>query len=151
LAARVAEAVTDQVPVDGPAAASIARNGAAIVTRTRREAIEIVNRIAPEHLVCDRLEDASSIDAAGTIFVGPWSAQASGDYCTGSNHVLPTGGAARLRGGLTAADFVRVFTVQRLTRRGIRTIGPSAATLARAEGLHAHAASIDRRLSRSGE
>ena len=62
--------------------------------------------------MCDRFT------AAGTIFVGPWSAQASGDYCTGSNHVLPTGGAARFRGGLNASDFVRVFSVQTLTPPG---------------------------------
>jgi histidinol dehydrogenase len=149
LAAAVSAAVAQQMPAEGPAPASIRRNGAAIVARSRREAAGIVERIAPEHLVCDRLEDADAIASAGTIFVGDWSAQASGDYSTGSNHVLPTGGAARFRGGLSAADFVRVFTVQRLTRAGIRTIGPGAVTLARAEGLTAHAASIERRLSRS--
>jgi histidinol dehydrogenase len=80
------------------------------------------------------------------VFVGPWSAQAAGDYATGSNHVLPTGGAGRFRGGLSAADFVRVFNVQTLTRRGIRTIGPSVARLAEAEGLEAHARSVRARL-----
>jgi histidinol dehydrogenase len=83
---------------------------------------------------------------AGTIFVGPWSAQASGDYATGSNHVLPTGGAGRFRGGLSAADFVRVFNVQRLTRAGIRSIGPAVVALAEAEGLAAHAQSVRVRL-----
>ncbi len=82
----------------------------------------------------------------GRFSSGAWSAQASGDYCTGSNHVLPTGGAARFRGGLWAADFVRVFTVQTLTRRGIRGIGPSVVALAEAEGLGAHAASVRARL-----
>ncbi|MDQ3350205.1 MAG: histidinol dehydrogenase, partial [Acidobacteriota bacterium] len=80
---------------------------------------------------------------AGTVFVGDYSAQASGDYATGSNHVLPTSGAARARGGLSAADFVRVSTVQRLTRAGLRRIAPAAVALARAEGLTAHAASIE--------
>ena len=83
---------------------------------------------------------------AGTVFAGPLSVQAAGDYCTGSNHVLPTGGAARTRGGLGVADFVRVYTVQRLTKAGLRSIGPHAMELARAEGLGAHAASIGIRL-----
>ena len=79
-------------------------------------------------------------------FVGDFSAQASGDYATGSNHVLPTSGAARARGGLSAADFVRVSTVQRLSAAGIGRIGPAAVALAKAEGLTAHAASIQMRL-----
>jgi histidinol dehydrogenase len=106
--------------------------------------VALVNRIAPEHLVVDRGEDPDQF-RAGTIFVGEWSAQAAGDYCTGSNHVLPTGGAARFRGGLSAADFVRVFTVQRLTRAGLTAIGPAVVALAEAEGLQAHADSIRRR------
>ena len=133
-------------PTTGPAAASLARNGRVIVKRTERDAIAAVNEIAPEHLVIDRAADVPKFRAAGTIFVGRWSAQAAGDYTTGSNHVLPTSGAARFRGGLSAADFVRVFTVQTLTRAGIRAIGPAAATLADAEGLSAHADSIRRRL-----
>jgi histidinol dehydrogenase len=85
---------------------------------------------------------AARLTRAGTIFVGHESAQASGDYATGSNHVLPTSGAARARGGLSAADFVRVMTVQRLTRAGLKTLAPHAIALADAEGLRAHAASI---------
>ncbi len=127
-------------------ATRFARNGAIVVARTRSEAIELVNRLAPEHLVCDRAGDVRHFRAAGTIFVGGWSAQAAGDYCTGSNHVLPTGGAARFRGGLSAADFVRTFTVQTLTRRGIRAIGPAVVALADAEGLTTHAASVEARL-----
>jgi hypothetical protein len=76
--------------------------------------------------VCATRNDPSLIHAAGTIFVGPWSAQAAGDYTTGSNHVLPTGGAGRFRGGLSTADFVRTFTEQTITRRGLRAIGPAA-------------------------
>ena len=125
---------------------ALRRNGAIVVARTRREAIELVNRLAPEHLVCDRAGDVRHFRAAGTIFVGGWSAQAAGDYCTGSNHVLPTGGAARFRGGLSPADFVRVFTVQTLSRRGIRAIGPDVVALANAEGLTMHAASVEARL-----
>ena len=133
-------------PKTGPAALSLARNGRIIVKRTMRAAIAEVNAIAPEHLVIDRASDVDQFTAAGTIFVGEWSAQAAGDYTTGSNHVLPTAGAAQFRGGLSAADFTRVFTVQTLTRAGIRAIGGAAATLADAEGLAAHAASIRRRL-----
>jgi histidinol dehydrogenase len=117
------------------------------VVPTRGDAVALVNRLAPEHLVCDTRGDAARINSAGTVFIGNWSAQAAGDYVTGSNHVLPTGGAARFRGGLSAADFVRVFTVQTMTRSGIKTLGPSAIALAEVEGLIAHADSIRCRLS----
>ena len=103
---------------------------------------------APEHLVCDTRRDAARITSAGTIFVGRWSAQATGDYVTGSNHVLPTNGAARFRGGLSAADFVRVMAVQRLTRAGLADLAPAIVSLARAEGLDGHAESIEVRLRR---
>ena len=146
LAARVTGALQAMTPASGPAAVALAQNGRVIVKDTAAEAIAAINDIAPEHLVIDRAADVPRFRAAGTIFVGRWSAQAAGDYTTGSNHVLPTAGAARFRGGLSAADFVRVFTVQTLTRRGIRTIGPAAAVLADAEGLAGHAASIRRRL-----
>jgi histidinol dehydrogenase len=146
LADEVSHAVAAQMPARGPAAVSIAQNGAVIIARTRRDAVAIVNRLAPEHLVVDAGADLSQYRAAGTIFVGPWSVQAAGDYCTGSNHVLPTGGAARFRGGLSAADFVRVFSVQTLNERAIKAIGPSVVTLAEAEGLTAHAASVKVRL-----
>ena len=78
--------------------------------------------------------------------MGRWSAPAAGDYATGSNHVLPTGGAARTRGGLSAADFVKIVAIQRLTRDGLRRIAPAAVALANAEGLRAHARSIEVRL-----
>jgi histidinol dehydrogenase len=146
LAEAVQRAIATQLPRTGSARAALARNGGIIIAATRARAIDVVNRIAPEHLVVDAGEDIDDFRAAGTIFVGDWSAQAAGDYCTGSNHVLPTGGAARARGGLSAADFVRVFTVQTLTRRGIRAIGPVAIAFAEAEGLGAHAASIRMRL-----
>ncbi|HXT70474.1 MAG TPA: histidinol dehydrogenase [Vicinamibacterales bacterium] len=120
--------------------------GQVVRVRNRQAAIDEIDRIAPEHLVCMSAKDAAAIRNAGTIFVGPWSAQAGGDYTTGSNHVLPTSGAARWRGGLSPADFVRVFTVQTLTRQGLRAIGPAAAVLADAEGLSRHARSIRIRL-----
>ena len=80
------------------------------------------------------------------MFVGDQSAQASGDYVTGSNHVLPTAGAAAARGGLSTADFVRVSTVQHITSRGLRAIAPAGIALANAEGLVSHAASLRVRL-----
>ena len=83
---------------------------------------------------------------AGAVFVGPWTAQVAGDYAIGSNHVLPTAGAARFRGGLNAADFVRLVSVQRVTRRGLARLAPTVTTLARAEGLEGHARSIEIRL-----
>jgi histidinol dehydrogenase len=146
LVAAVKQALATLTPETGPAAASLAANGRLILKSTVNDAIAAVNAIAPEHLVIDRAEDVAKFRSAGTIFVGHWSAQAAGDYTTGSNHVLPTAGAARFRGGLSAADFVRVFTVQTMTRRGIRAIGPAAATLAEADGLTGHADSIRRRL-----
>ncbi len=143
LADRVARALAAQMPEDGPARLALDRNGGIVVTRDIDEAIELCERTAPEHVVCDTDAVAARLTRAGTIFVGPQSAQASGDYATGSNHVLPTSGAARSRGGLSAADFVRVTSVQRLTALGLARIAPAAVTLARAEGLRAHAASIE--------
>jgi len=146
LAVAVARELTGRMPADGPARTAMHRNGGVIVTRTLSQAIDLCNRMAPEHVCCDTDEVASRITRAGTIFVGEHSAQASGDYATGSNHVLPTNGAARARGGLSATDFVRVATVQHITARGLRNIGPAVVTLANAEGLSAHAASVAIRL-----
>jgi histidinol dehydrogenase len=146
LADAVARHLTARMPPDGPAQTAMRTNGGVIVTRTLGEAIELCNLMAPEHVVCDTDQVAARITRAGTIFVGEHSAQASGDYATGSNHVLPTNGAARARGGLSASDFVRVATVQHITPRGLRNIGPAVVTLAGAEGLSAHAASVAIRL-----
>ena len=77
------------------------------------------------------------------VFVGPYSPEAAGDYASGTNHVLPTSGAARLRGGLSAADYVKVISVQELSAAGLRKITPAIATMARAEGLEAHARSVE--------
>jgi histidinol dehydrogenase len=142
LARRVAAEVARQMPATGAARAAIERNGAIVVVASLDAAVALSERMAPEHVVCDSDGVARRLRRAGTIFVGGHSAQASGDYLTGSNHVLPTSGAARARGGLTAADFVRVTTVQRLTAGGLRGIAPHAIALAEAEGLQAHAASI---------
>ena len=147
---RHAEAVRDALvrlaPFSEAAAAAIALNGAALVARSRGEVLELVNRIAPEHLATDDDWLVAQRPLAGTIFVGAWAPPAAGDYATGSNHVLPTAGAARFRGGLSAADFVRVVAVQRLTRAGLRGIAGAAVAMARVEGLTAHAASITARM-----
>jgi histidinol dehydrogenase len=143
LAAAVAAECVKQMPAEGPARQAIAANGGVIVTPSLDEAIALCQAIAPEHVVCDTDAVAARLTRAGTVFVGRWSAQALGDYMTGSNHVLPTSGAARARGGLGAADFVRVANVQRVSREGIRRVGRAATALARAEGLLAHARSIE--------
>jgi histidinol dehydrogenase len=145
LARRVLRAIEERMPAEGPARESLSSRGAIVVTRSREAAIAIADRLTPEHLVCDDDEAVSRV-RAGTVFVGPWSAQAAGDYATGSNHVLPTSGAARFRGGLSATDFVRVSSVQRVTRSGLRRIGPTVMALARAEGLAAHANSVEERM-----
>ena len=96
--------------------------------------------------MCDDDRFAASVSAAGAIFVGVYTAQVAGDYAIGSNHVLPTAGAARFRGGLHTSDFVRVSTIQRMTRQGLAHLAPTVITLAREEGLEAHARSIEVRL-----
>ncbi|MGE3704121.1 MAG: histidinol dehydrogenase [Vicinamibacterales bacterium] len=125
---------------------SLAANGVTIVARDAGEAMDIANQIAPEHLVVDREALIQRPVVAGAVFVGPFTAQAAGDYATGSNHVLPTSGAARFRGGLSAADFVRVMAVQRVTQAGLSRLAPTIVPLARAEGLRAHAESIEVRI-----
>jgi histidinol dehydrogenase len=102
--------------------------------------------MAPEHLVVDRESLTRRPLVAGAVFIGPYAAQAAGDYATGSNHVLPTAGAARFRGGLSAADFMRVMSVQRVSSAGLARLRPTILSLARAEGLTAHAESIEVRL-----
>ena len=142
LAARVAEQVRSRLTASGPARASIRRHGVIVVTASLDEAVELANLVAPEHLVCDRDDVARRATRAGTVFIGAYGAQAAGDYATGSNHVLPTGGAARFRGGLCAADFVRVHSVQRITRGGLEALAPTILALADAEGLAQHAESV---------
>ena len=148
VALKVARAITVQMPNDGPARESLERHGGIIIAASRSEAAELANRAAAEHLVCDDDRFAAMVGAAGAIFVGPYTAQVAGDYAIGSNHVLPTNGAARFRGGLHAADFVRVSTVQRMTRKGLGVLAPIVTTLAREEGLEAHARSIEIRTAR---
>ena len=142
LAKSVQREIARQMPADGPAKRSLATRGGIIVTRSIDDAIDLCQRLAPEHVVCDSDAIAARLTRAGTVFVGDHSAQAAGDYVTGSNHVLPTSGAAAARGGLSTSDFVRVSTVQRLTRKGLRTIAPAGIVLAHAEGLRGHPESL---------
>ena len=129
------------------AGAALDRNGVVIVPRSLDEAHAITNRLAPEHLTVDSAEDLNWVSNAGSVFVGGWSAQPMGDYISGPNHTLPTGGMARVRGGLSVNDLVKLVTVQEYAVEGIRALGPPAALLAEAEGLTAHAAAIRMRLS----
>jgi histidinol dehydrogenase len=142
LAVRVAQEVERRMPDSGPARQALQAHGGIVVTASVAEAMALANASAPEHLVVDDDRMAAMVRCAGSLFVGPWSAQVAGDYAIGSNHVLPTAGAARVRGGLSAADFVRQVTVQRLTERGLRGIADAVIDLATAEGLQGHAASI---------
>ena len=106
------------------------------------EARALTNRIAPEHLTVDGEADLAWVRNAGSVFVGRWSAQALGDYVSGPNHTLPTGGQARMRGGLSVLDFLKVITVQEYSKEGVQQLGPAAIRLAEAEGLAGHAEAI---------
>lgn len=146
LAEAVAIEVEEQLttlPTAHVARPSIETNGAIVVTDSIDEAIEISNAFAPEHLALHDGSLLSKIQHAGAVFVGPSSPEAAGDYVSGPNHVLPTSGAARQRGGLSAADFVKVIAVQELSRAGLQRLTPAIAMLARAEGLEAHARSAE--------
>jgi histidinol dehydrogenase len=148
----LANAVADELerqlatlPTAAVARPSIDNNGAIVIVDTLARAVEFSNALAPEHLA---LHDASllpSIQNAGSVFLGPASPEAAGDYASGPNHVLPTSGAARLRGGLSSADFVKVISVQELTADSLAKLTPAITTLARAEGLEAHARSVEAR------
>ena len=120
-------------------------SGAIIVAENVEAAFAFINRLAPEHLsLPDRPEEMlRRVRAAGTVFLGPLAAQPLGDYASGSNHVLPTGGWAKRRGGLSAADFVKCISVQNVSAKGFAKLAEDVVTLAKAEGLHAHAKAIE--------
>ena len=124
------------------------RNGLVILADNPREAHAITNRIAPEHLTVDSAADLAWVENAGSIFIGRWSAQPMGDYISGPNHTLPTGGMARIRGGLSVNDFIKLITVQEYSRDAIAQLGPQAVLIAEAEGLTGHAEAIRTRLNR---
>jgi histidinol dehydrogenase len=151
LAGAVEQAVATQLA--GLSRADIARqslaNSRVIIVDDLDEAIEISNRYAPEHLILqfdaarDRLRD---IRNAGSVFLGHWTPESVGDYCSGTNHVLPTYGFARAYSGLGTEQFLRQMSVQELSSDGLVRIGNTTAELANLEGLDGHAAAVQIRL-----
>ena len=136
------------LPTADVASLAVANNSAIIVCQSVEEIIELVNEIAPEHLAIpdESLPVDSLVDKivnAGSIFIGRFSTEAAGDYASGPNHVLPTSGVAALRGGLSVNDFVKVITTQSLSEDALRQLTPAVTQLARAEGLEAHARSVE--------
>ena len=143
LARQVQSAIASQVrhlPSANPVHDSLAQTGAILLASSWSQAYAFVNRFAPEHLSLPGggMRVPKEIECAGTIFLGPWAAQPLGDYASGSNHVLPTSGWARRRGGLSAADFVKVISTQSIGSRGFANLADDVSVLARAEGLLAH-------------
>ncbi len=130
---------------------ALARHGYVFLAGSCEEACGITNWLAPEHLTVDSAADLAWVQNAGSVFIGRWSAQPLGDYISGPNHTLPTGGMARVRGGLSVNDFVKLITVQEYTAEGVQALGPKAALLAEAEGLAAHAEAIRTRLHSSAK
>jgi histidinol dehydrogenase len=141
LADAVAVCVKEVAEENPIANKSLAKSGAILIASSKTQALDWANRIASEHLTVSS-KDVASVQNAGSVFVGDYSAQAAGDYASGPNHVLPTAGAARFRGGLSVMDFVKLITMQELSRTGLRRIAPAILTLALTEELQAHAASV---------
>jgi len=122
-------------------AAAAIRNSTAILVNTIDEGVDILNDYAPEHLIIatsDAEAVAEKIANAGSVFIGNYSCESAGDYASGTNHTLPTGGAARAYSGVSVASFTKKITFQRLTADGVRNLGPTIETMAAAEGLDAH-------------
>ena len=142
LAEEVSAEIKLRVRANPIAAQSIRAHGLIIVTRSVTESRELTNRLAAEHLTVDSESDLAWVQNAGSVFIGRWSPQPMGDYISGPNHTLPTGGLARVRGGLSVLDFVKLITVQQYTAAGLQSLGPAAIALAEAEGLHGHAEAI---------
>jgi histidinol dehydrogenase len=148
LAKNVAAEIDRQLaalPKSNLARRSLAKNGAVLVAQDLASAARFVNRFAPEHLSLPGGADGllKRIDSAGSVFLGDWSAQSFGDYASGTNHVLPTGGVARTRGGLSVSDFVKCISVQEVSRKGVRRLAPVVEEFARAEGLDAHERAVE--------
>jgi histidinol dehydrogenase len=119
--------------------------GAILVAPSLDAAIRFANRVAPEHLSIPNANKTliAKLSEAGSAFLGPWSAQPIGDYASGTNHVLPTSGWARARGGLSVADFVKCSSMQEISRAGLKRLAPVVTAMARAEGLEAHARAVE--------
>jgi histidinol dehydrogenase len=141
LAQEVKAEVAMQADKNPIARRALAKRGYIFLARDIAQAMEAANQLAAEHITVDE-ELLDSVTSAGSVFVGDYSAQSFGDYASGPNHVLPTGGLARVRGGLSVTDYLKVITVQQVSQKGLRTLAPIAATLAKAEGLVAHANSV---------
>jgi len=141
LAQSVLKATNTAAAQNRIAKVSLKGSGVILLAESHERALEFANRIGAEHITVDK-EDVQHIQNAGSIFVGPFSPQAAGDYAAGPNHVLPTGNAARYRGGLSVMDFVKMISVQHLSEEGLKRLAPAIVTLAEAEGLKAHAESI---------
>ncbi len=148
LAKAVVKEAKQQARPNKTAAQALAKHGYVFLTRTVEEARALTNRFAFEHLTVDTADDVLWVTSAGSVFVGKWSAQAFGDYVTGPNHTLPTGGLARVRGGLSVFDYVKLLTVQTYTQEGVCSLGPETVTMAESEGLLGHAEAIKLRLAR---
>ena len=149
---RLAEAVRLNVAQmangNSTAQESLGASGAIFIAASRKQTREWMNRLAPEHITVEE-RDLPFVENAGSIFVGDYSAQAAGDYASGPNHVLPTSGQARFRGGLSVLDFVKIITVQKASAVGLRRIAPAIESLAAAEGLPAHENSVRMRCQRA--
>jgi len=146
LAQKVQKEVQARTRANPIAAQSLSRRGAILLTASLEQAMEMANRIAPEHLTIP-VALAPAVQHAGAVFLDEFTPQAAGDYVSGPNHVLPTAAMARVRGGLSVLDFVRVIGCQQVSREGIRRIGPPGITLATAEGLKGHAEALRVRCS----
>jgi histidinol dehydrogenase len=142
LARETAKAVQIQASSNKLASQAIAKNGYIFLTKSANETATVTNRLAAEHLTVDTAKDLTWVRHAGSIFVGENTPQSMGDYISGPNHVLPTGRLARVRGGLSVYDFLRLVTTQEYTAAGLAEHGPHAERLATAEGLVGHAASV---------
>jgi len=143
----------ETLPTKEMAKISLDAQGAIILVKSLEEAFEISNFLAPEHVeifIEDAAEWVKFIENAGSVFLGQMASVAAGDYASGPNHVLPTGGFASAQSGLSVKDFIKTPTVQRLTYEGLRQIAPTIIALAEAEGLAGHAASIKTRIDNSG-
>ena len=146
LATKVHQEVERRTRSNAIAAQSLSRRGAILVVDSVAHALEAANRIAPEHLTLPAAM-APAVQHAGSVFLGEFTPQAAGDYVSGPNHVLPTGGMARVRGGLSVLDFVRLIASQQISREGMQRIAPPGIALATAEGLKGHAEAFRARCS----
>jgi histidinol dehydrogenase len=134
-----------QLPKTNPAWQSLRAASAILVAPSLDAAIRFANRVAPEHLsvpLTSRVLE-EKLSEAGSVFLGPWSAQPIGDYASGTNHVLPTSGWARARGGLSVSDFVKCSSTQQISHAGLKSLAPVVSAMARAEGLEAHARAVE--------